>query len=70
MKKIFALSVFATTLLCGCSSDSDMEEIDTSPEPMTRGVKAAKVVWQAQPGSIDIKLGQAVTVTLDGQVIK
>lgn len=68
MRKIFALSVFATTLLCGCSSD--MEEIDTSPEPMTRGVKAAKVVWQAQPGSIDIKQGQAVTVTLDGQVIK
>lgn len=26
MRKIFALSVFATTLLCGCSSD--MEEYD------------------------------------------
>ncbi len=68
MKIIFILSVLATTSLCGCSSD--LEEIDSSPEPITRAVKATQIVWQAQPGTIDIEQGQAVTITLEGQVIK
>ena len=47
----------------------DMEELN-SPEPMTRAVNSAQIVWEAQPGTIDVKQGQAVTVTLDGQIIK
>lgn len=69
MKAFFILSALsATTLLCSCSSD--IEEIDSSPESMTRAVKAAQVVWEAQPGTINVPQGQAVTITLDGQVIK
>lgn len=67
MKKVFALYAVLTISLCGCSDD--MEELK-SPEPMTRAVKSAQIVWEAQPGTVDIKQGQAVTVTLDGQIIK
>lgn len=55
-----------TIALCGCTND--MEELN-SPEPMTRAVNSAQIVWEAQPGTIDVKQGQAVTVTLDGQII-
>lgn len=69
MKAIFMLSMFiSTVLLCGCSSD--IEEIDSSQNSMTRSVKAAQVVWEAQPGTINVPQGQAVTITLDGQVIR
>lgn len=69
MKKIlFALLGMITICLHGCS-DEAVEGINSIP-PDTRAARAATVVWQAQPGGIDIPLGQAVTVNLDGSVIK
>lgn len=44
-----------TIALCGCTND--MEELN-SPEPMTRAVNSAQIVWEAQPGTIDVKQGQ------------
>ena len=67
MKIVFSLYAVLTIALCGCTND--MEELN-SPEPMTRAVNSAQIAWEAQPGTIDVKQGQAVTVTLDGQIIK
>lgn len=68
MRTLFILSAFASISLCSCSSD--IEEIDSSPESMTRAVNASQVVWEAQPGTINVPQGQAITITLDGQVIR
>lgn len=54
--------------LCGCS-DEAVEEVNNTP-PNSRALSATTVVWQAQPGEINIPLGQAVTINTDGSIIK
>lgn len=67
-KIIFALFGIVTIALCGCS-DEAVEETHNIP-PDSRAVRAITVVWQAQPGEIDVPLGQAVTINTDGSVVK
>ena len=54
MRKLFMLFSFSMMILCGCIT--------------TRAVGV--VVWEAQPGTVDIPFGQAVTIGLDGSVTK
>lgn len=70
MKRIFVvLSAFSAIALCGCSDEA--EDIGGLSEAgMSTRAASANVVWEAQPGDIDVPLGQSVTINLDGSVIK
>lgn len=68
MKKLlFAACLFFIASLCNCTSEVvDLkEEVSAS----TRGdTRADVVVWEAQPGAIDVPLGKEFTLGLDGTV--
>ena len=65
MRKLFMLFSFSMMILCGCTDESEEE---TTTGITTRAVGV--VVWEAQPGTVDIPFGQAVTIGLDGSVTK
>ena len=50
----------------------ESEEVNTNNETTTGITTRAVgvVVWEAQPGTVDIPFGQAVTIGLDGSVTK
>ena len=70
MRKLFMLFSFSMMILCGCTDES--EEVNTNNETTTGITTRAVgvVVWEAQPGTVDIPFGQAVTLGLDGSVTK
>mgnify|MGYP006918688583 CR=1 FL=1 len=64
MRKLFMLFSFSMMILCGCTDES--EEVNTNNETTTGITTRAVgvVVWEAQPGTVDIPFGQAVTIGL------
>ena len=66
MRKLFMLFSFSMMILCGCTEVNTNNETTTGITTRAVGV----VVWEAQPGTVDIPFGQAVTIGLDGSVTK
>lgn len=66
-EKVIYVIFFFYDILCGCTDES--EEVNTNNETTTGITTRAVgvVVWEAQPGTVDIPFGQAVTIGLDGQ---
>lgn len=70
MKKLFTLFAFSIAIFCGCTEGAEEVSISTKSATGVTTRAADVVVWEAQPGTIDIPAGQAVTIGLDGSVTK
>lgn len=69
MYKILMLGIVAVCCAMSGCSNADVSETDfSSVSPITRS--GGTIVWEAQPGTINIPAGQAVTINTDGSVIK